>query len=143
MQARGRCTVLGWFIPPLPYHEGGSGRTRAVKGRVIYSKSRFATTNLRLTELPDSWGRPRVGHATDRCRAAVFAIAAGDVAELQGRFVIVPRCLIRGSIDRAERVGTPVHGRAQTTRGSERAKATSEGTSLDRSLTCNYPIASR
>lgn len=27
----------------------------AVKGRVIYSKSRFATTNLRLTELLDSW----------------------------------------------------------------------------------------
>lgn len=41
---------------------------------------------------------------------AVFAVATGDVAELQGRFVIVPRCLIRGSIDRAGRVGTPVHG---------------------------------
>lgn len=83
--------LCSWFIPPRSgKREGGSGRTTAVKGRVIYSKSRFATTNLRLTELLDSWaGMGR--RATDRRgAAAVFAVATGDGAELQGRFVIVP-----------------------------------------------------
>lgn len=94
MLTGGRTLFCSRFIlPPSEKREGGSGRTTAVKGRVIYSKSRFATTNLRLTELLDSWaGMGR--YATDRRSgggaAAVFAVVTGDGAELQGRFVIVP-----------------------------------------------------
>jgi hypothetical protein len=53
---------------------------------VIYSKSRLATTNLRLTELPDSWtGAGRHG-------LVVQPAVAGRSWKLatQGRFVIVP-----------------------------------------------------